>query len=77
MCGWFSVASMSGFALEARQPIAVRREPRRQDFESDIAAKLRVARAIDLAHSAGAKQRQNFVGADLQSDQIVSQVTHS
>ena len=58
----------AGFALEARHSIAVRREPRWQDFEGDIAAKLRVARAIDLAHSSGAKQRQNLVGADLSSD---------
>ena len=47
------------FALEARQ--AIRDRPRttsRQDLERDVAPQLRVARAIDLAHAAGAEQRR-------------------
>ena len=38
-----------------------------EDFERDVAAKPPVARAIDLAHAAGAELRQYFVGADLGS----------
>jgi hypothetical protein len=64
----------SGFALEARHSIDVRHEPRWKDFERDIAAKFRVTRAIDDAHAAGAKQRQNFVGAYLPPDQIDSRM---
>ena len=46
----------AGFALEAGQPIGVRGEQRRQDLDRDVASELRVARAVDLAHPAGAHQ---------------------
>ena len=36
----------------------------RKDFDRDVATELRVARAIDLAHAAGAERRQNLVGAE-------------
>ena len=42
------------FALEAREPSGSRRERARQDLDRDVAAELRVARAIDLAHAARA-----------------------
>ena len=45
----------SGFALKSRPPLRVRREGLRQDFDSDIASELRIARAIDLAHAAYAQ----------------------
>ncbi len=64
----------AGFALEARQPVAVRGEPRRQHLDGDIAAQLRVARAIDLAHPAGAQQRRDRVRADLLTDEIEHRV---
>ena len=54
----------SRFALEARHAIGVRRERRRQDLQRDVAIQLRVARAIDLAHAAGAEEREDFVGAE-------------
>src|SRR5215467_12845118 len=38
--------------LEARAPAGVVAERRRQDFDRDVAAKRRVASAIDLAHAA-------------------------
>src|SRR5262249_12732462 len=39
-------------ALEARQPLGIAPEEIRQDLDGDVAAELRVAGAIDLAHSA-------------------------
>ena len=63
MLGWLSDASVrasrskrarrSGSSCEARQ-----------DFERDVAPQLRVARAIDLAHSAGADSAGDFIGAE-------------
>ena len=54
MFGWFSDASDFGFALEAGEPVGVGGERRRQDLDRDLALQLRVGRAIDLAHAAGA-----------------------
>ena len=64
MFGWFSEASDLRFALEAREPIGVGRERVGQDLDRDVAIQLRVARAIDLAHPAGAERRQDLVGAE-------------
>ena len=44
------------FAGEASQPLGVRREQFGQDLDRDAAIELRVARAIDLAHPAGAER---------------------
>ena len=44
------------FALEARQPIGIERNAARQDLQRDVAAELRVVRAIDLAHPADAEE---------------------
>jgi hypothetical protein len=52
------------FALEAGQPIGVRGEQRRQDFDRHLARQLRVAREIDLAHAAGAQDIDDFVRAE-------------
>ena len=54
----------SRFALESRHAIGVGRERRRQDLHRDVAIELRVARAIDLSHPAGAERGENFVGAE-------------
>ena len=43
-------------ALEARAPVGLRRERRRQDFDRHLAPKRLVVRAVDLAHSANAEQ---------------------
>ena len=59
-----------GLTLEARHAVGVGREPRRQNFDRDLAAKLRVARAIDLAHATGAQQGHNFIGTDLLTAEI-------
>ena len=53
-----------GFSLEPRPPIRIGCEGLWQDFDRDVAVKLRVASAIDLAHSALAEQRGDFVGAE-------------
>ena len=41
-------------ALEARQPIGVRRNVGRQHLERNLAAESRVLRAVDLSHAAAA-----------------------
>ena len=47
-----------GFALEAREALGVRGEDVGQDLDRDLAFQLRVRRAIDLAHAAGADLRR-------------------
>ena len=49
--------------LQPRHPIGIAREQRRQDLDRDVAVQPRIARLVDLAHAAGAQQRQDFVGA--------------
>jgi hypothetical protein len=48
-------------ALEARQPLGILREEVRQNLQRDVAPQLRVARAIDLAHSACPERRDDLV----------------
>ncbi len=43
------------FALEARETLGVIGERRRQNLQGHVAAELRVAGAIDLAHPAGSE----------------------
>ena len=43
-------------ALEARAPLGIRRERRRQDFDRHLAPKRLVVRAVDLAHPTNAEQ---------------------
>ena len=42
------------FTLKAGEPLLVGREGRRQGLDSNLPLQLRVGRAVDLAHSAGA-----------------------
>ena len=53
-----------GFALEPREARRIGRHRRRQDLDRHVAFQLAVARAIDLAHSAFADLRGDFVGAE-------------
>ena len=53
-----------GFALEARQPLGIGGDGRRQDLDGDVALQLGVAGAIDLAHAANAERRDDFVGTE-------------
>ena len=52
------------FTLKARQAIRILRERLGQNFDGDVALQLRVARAIDLAHSAGANRGEDVVDAE-------------
>src|SRR5262245_40442672 len=52
-----------GFAAEPRDTFRVAGEGRGEHLQSDLATKLRVFGAIDLAHSALTDQREDFVGA--------------
>jgi hypothetical protein len=51
-------------ALEAGAELGVRRELRRQQLDGDLAVELRVARAVDLAHAAGAERSGHLVAAE-------------
>ena len=53
-----------GFALEAGEPLDIRRQGLRQHLDRDGAFQLRVRRAIHLAHPAHADQRGDFVRAE-------------
>ena len=61
-------------AREARSTLGVGREMRRQDLYRDVASELVVARAIDLAHAAGAERRNDRVRSKLTADHLTSAV---
>ncbi len=52
------------FLFEAIKPISVFRKGDRQDFDRDIATKLRIARAPDFAHPSFADLGDNGVLSD-------------
>ena len=58
------------FAREAGAALGIGGEVRRQDLDRDVAPELAVARAIDLAHAAGAERRDDRVGAELTADHL-------
>jgi hypothetical protein len=49
------------FALKPREAIRIVRQRGREDFDGDVATELRIARAIDLAHPAGADGGEDLV----------------
>src|SRR5262249_22270981 len=53
-----------GLLLEPPEPLRIRREGLRQNFDGDVALQPLVARAVDLPHSAGTDGRHDLVGAD-------------
>src|SRR5262245_15103282 len=57
------------FALEARQTIGMGRERGRQDLDGDVAPESRIARAVDLAHAAGADWLEDLIGTEPPSHQ--------
>src|SRR5436190_1171071 len=67
MAATVGVAALSSASKSLAKPksasvaIGVRREQRRQDFNRDIASELCVARAVDIAHAAGADQLHDVV----------------
>jgi hypothetical protein len=48
-------------AREAGEAIGILRDALRQDLQRDVAPELRVARAIDFAHSTRAERPDDFV----------------
>ena len=54
----------AGFALEAREGLRVRGEPLGEHLDRDVALQPGVARAIHLAHPAGADRGDHFVGTE-------------
>src|SRR5262249_22718115 len=54
----------ASLTTEPRQPIGIGRERRRQDLQRDVTIELQIARAIDLAHAAGAELRGDLIGAE-------------
>lgn len=51
-------------ALESRQSIRIVRQCIGEDLDGDVALQPRVARAVDLAHSARANERGDLVRAE-------------
>ncbi len=53
------------FLLEASEALGIGGHRGRKDLDRYVAPEPRIARAIDLAHPARAKWRQNFIGAEV------------
>ena len=53
-----------GFALEPRQPLRIGRNGVGQHLDGDVALQVRVRRAVDLTHPAGADLGGDFIGAE-------------
>jgi hypothetical protein len=51
----------AGFATEARDPIGIVDEGRRQGLDRDVAAEPRVVRPVDFTHPPGAERRDELV----------------
>ena len=56
-----------GFQLEALESFGIRREPRGQRLDRDIASQSRITSAVHLAHAAGANQPEHVVGTELRA----------
>ena len=50
------------FTAEPSNALGIVRDRGQEDLDRDVAIQLRVARAVDLAHSARANRRKDFVG---------------
>jgi len=66
--GWFS-ADAAFASREALQAVRVRRELSGQDFQRDGPVQSRIAREVDLSHSAGTEQRQDLIMTDGPADE--------
>src|SRR5436190_10426860 len=53
-----------GFTSESSETIRIGSEQRGQDLQRNVATELRIAGAVDLSHSTGAEERDDFVGAE-------------
>ena len=61
----------SRLGVEPAQTIGVGGDLRRQQLQRDRTIELRIVRAIDLAHAAGADPRDDAIAADGAADQLV------
>ena len=52
------------FLFEAPQAVGIGREKRGQDFDGDIASKLRIAGAVHFAHPTRTNGSGDFIGAE-------------
>ena len=52
------------FTTESRKTIRIVGDRGQQHFDRNVAIQFRIARAIDLAHSADPEGRENVVGAE-------------
>ena len=57
-----------GFALEPRHALGVGREQLGKNLDRDVAIELRVARPIDITHSARANGGEDFIWAEPGAD---------
>jgi hypothetical protein len=55
------------FLFKPAQPVFIARKRRRKNLQRNVSAKARVSSAIHLAHSAHAKQRNNFIRTNFRS----------
>ena len=52
------------FTLEPREPLRIAGERVRKDLDRDVAAQLRIARAVDLAHPAAPDEGLDLIDAE-------------
>ena len=64
--GMIERGQRDGLALEPGQPLGIGGHLRRQNLDRNVAAQLRIERAVDLTHAALSKGRHDLVRA--QSD---------
>ena len=64
MFGWLSDARSCASRSKRASRSGSRGERSRQNLDRDVALELRVARAIDLAHAAGAEGGEDLVGPE-------------
>jgi hypothetical protein len=66
MCnvGMIDCRQQLGFAIEPADAFRIDRKTGWQDFDRDVTIQPTIARAIDLAHSPGAKCRHDLIVAD-------------
>ena len=57
-----------GLTLEPRQSLGIVREGLGKNFDRDLAVEFRIARAIDLAHTARAERCDDFIRPESSSD---------
>ena len=62
MCGWLRLRDRLRLALEALAQLRIGGERARENLDRDGAVEARVARLVDLAHAAGAEQRDDSYG---------------